>query len=356
MSQLEEPITGIAIIGLAGRFPKAPNVDVFWENVCAAREGITFFTEEELAATGSAQPLKDPRYVKARGVLPDADLFDAAFFGINPKEAEILDPQHRIFLETAWEALERAGYDPEREPGLIGVFAGMSMNTYLPMNLLARPGLAELVGSYALMLANDKDYLPTRVSYKLNLRGPSVNVQTGCSSSLVAVTLACQQLLNYQCDLALAGGVSVSFPQKRGHLFQEGSIYSPDGHCRTFDAAASGAVGGEGVGIVVLKRAAEAVADGDEIWGIIKGFALNNDGAAKAGYTAPSESGQAECIALAHAMAGMAPDTIGYVEAHGTGTPLGDPIEVAGLTRAFRAGTTARQFCALGSVKSHIGH
>ncbi len=356
MNELESQRDGLAIIGMAGRFPKAATVAAFWESLRRGVESISFFSDAELDAAGIEFPRHNPNYVKARGLLEDADLFDAAFFGVNPREAEIMDPQHRLFLECAWEALEDAGYDAEREERLIGVFGGMSMNTYLPANLLSHPELLDQVGSHQLMLANDKDFLTTRVSYKLNLRGPSLNIQTACSTSLVAVCVACQHLLNYQCDLALAGGVSVTFPQKRGHLYQEGAIGSPDGHCRAFDAKAQGTVAGEGVGIVVLKRLAEALADGDQIYAVIRGFATNNDGAQKIGYTAPSEEGQAEAIALAQAMAGVEPQTIGCIEAHGTATPLGDPIEIAGLTRAFRAGTEAVGFCAIGSVKSNIGH
>lgn len=347
---------GIAVIGMAGRFPKARNVDEFWQNLRGSIEAISFFSEQELDEAGIVFPRNNPNYVKARALLEDADKFDAAFFGINPKEAEIMDPQHRIFLECAWEALENAGYADEEKGRMTGVFAGMSMNTYLISNLATHPELMELVGSYQMMLANDKDYLPTRVSYKLNLKGPSLNIQTACSTSLVSVCVACQQLMNFQCDLALAGGVSVTFPQKKGHLYQEGGISSPDGHCRAFDARAQGTVAGDAAGVVVLKRLAEAIADGDEIYAVIKGFATNNDGAAKIGYTAPSEDGQAEAIALAQAVAGVEPDTISYVVTHGTGTPLGDPIEIAGLTKAFRAGTDRKGFCAVTSVKSSIGH
>src|SRR5882672_9274835 len=244
-----------------------------------------------------------------------------------------MDPQHRLFLESAWEALEHAGYNPDTYDGLIGLFAGASMNTYLFSNLLAHRELTALVGGFQTMLASDKDYLPTRVSYKLNLRGPSLNVQTACSTSLVAVCLACQNLLNYQCDMALAGGVSITFPQRKGQLYQEGGIISPDGHCRAFDAQAAGTVSGDGVGIVVLKRLSDALADGDCIRAVIKGCAINNDGALKIGYTAPSVDGQAEVIAMAQANAGVHPETISYVETHGTGTPMGDPIEIAGLTK-----------------------
>ncbi len=347
---------GIAVIGLAGRFPKAKNVDEFWQNLRNGVEAISFFSDQELDEAGIAFPRNNSNYVKARAVLDDADKFDAAFFGVNPKEAEIMDPQHRVFLECAWEALEGAGYADEDKGRMTGVFAGMSMNTYLISNLATHPELMELVGSYQMMLANDKDYLPTRVSYKLNLKGPSLNVQTACSTSLVAVCVACQQLLNYQCDIALAGGVSVTFPQKKGHLYQEGGISSPDGHCRPFDAQAQGTVAGDAAGVVVLKRVAEAIADGDQIYAVIKGFATNNDGSEKIGYTAPSENGQAEAIALAQAVAGVEPDSISYVVTHGTGTPLGDPIEIAGLTKAFRAGTDRKGFCAVTSVKSSIGH
>ena len=347
---------GIAMVGMAGRFPKAENIDEFWRNLSDGVEGITFFTDEELAAAGVDGLKNSPSYVKARAVLEGADLFDADFFGLNPREAELLDPQHRIFLECAWEALEDAGCDPAKFDGAIGVFAGMSMNTYLSQNLLTHPELVAQFNEHQLMLANDKDFLPTRVSYKLNLRGPSLNIQTACSTSLVAVCVACQNLLNHECDLALAGAVSVTFPQKRGYLFQEGGIASPDGHCRAFDAKAAGTVPGQGAGIVVLRRLADALAEGDVIYAVIKGFAINNDGSNKIGYTAPGVEGQTEVIATAQAMAGFAPETIDYIEAHGTGTPLGDPIEIEALTKAFGACSTANKSCAIGSVKSNIGH
>ncbi len=347
---------GVAIIGMAGRFPGAKNIDEFWRNLCEGVEAISSFTDEEMAAAGVEAPINNPNYVKARGVLEQADLFDAAFFGLNPREAEVLDPQHRVFLECAWEALENGGYDPGRYEGAIGVFAGMSINTYLAQNLLRRPELMEQLSEHQVMLANDKDFLPTRVSYKLNLRGPSLNIQTACSTSLVAVCVACQNLLNYECDMALAGAVSIIFPQKRGYFFQEGGIGSPDGHCRAFDTKAAGTVPGDGVGIVLLKRLEDARADGDTIYAVIKGFAINNDGSNKIGYTAPSVEGQAEVIATAQAMAGFAPETISYIEAHGTATALGDPIEIEALTRAFGDGLPAKQFCATASVKSNIGH
>ncbi|HXI70249.1 MAG TPA: condensation domain-containing protein, partial [Verrucomicrobiae bacterium] len=356
MSTQQKNSSDIAIVGMAGRFPKAKNIGEFWRNLCDGVEGVSFFSDKELEAAGIEFPKNDPSFVKARGVLDDADLFDAAFFGVNPREAAIMDPQHRVFLECAWEALESAGCDPAKFDGAIGVFAGVSMNTYLAHNLFSHPELIAQLNEHQLMLGNDKDFLPTRVSYKLNLRGPSLNIQTACSTSLVAVCVACQNLLNYECDAALAGAVSITFPQKRGYHFQEGGIASPDGHCRAFDAKAAGTVAGEGAGIVVLKRLEDAMTDGDTIYAVIKGFALNNDGANKIGYTAPSVDGQAEVIATAQAMAGFAPETIGYVEAHGTGTPLGDPVEIEGLAKAFRAGTSRKNFCAIGSVKSNVGH
>jgi acyl transferase domain-containing protein len=350
-------LDGVAIIGMAGRFPGARDLGAFWKNLRDGVESVSFFSNDELVSAGiDPALLANPDYVRAKAVLEDAELFDAAFFGFNPREAEIIDPQHRLFLECAWEALEVASYDPERYDGTVGVYAGTSMNTYLVTNLFSNPALIEAVGRYQTMLGNDKDFLPTRVSYKLNLRGPSLGVQSACSTSLVAVQLACQSLLTYQCDIALAGGASVRVPRKAGYLHQKGMILSPDGHCRAFDARAEGTLVGEGVGVVVLKRFAEAVADGDFIHAVIKGAAINNDGSAKVGYTAPSVDGQAEVIAMAQAAAGVDPQTITYVEAHGTGTSLGDPIEIAALTKAFRTATDKKGFCAIGSVKSNVGH
>ena len=353
-------LEGLAVIGIAGRFPGAPNVEIFWDNLKHGVDSISHFQDEELQVTGPE--IRSPNYVKARGVLAGADLFDAAFFGLQPKEAEFTDPQHRLFLECAWEALEDAGYDSERCPGPVGVYAGCSLNTYLLANLCSsRVFIDELLaghqmGAHPSLLGNDKDFLATRVSYKLNLRGPSLSVQSACSTSLVAVNQACQGLLSYQCDLALAGGISLSFPQRRGYLYQEGGLASPDGACRAFDASAAGTVFGGGVGIVVLKRLVDAVNDRDHIYAVIKGFALNNDGSSKVSYMAPSVEGQAEVIATAQALAGFSAESIGYVEAHGTGTPLGDPIEIAALTQAFSATTQAKGFCAIGSVKTNVGH
>jgi amino acid adenylation domain-containing protein/non-ribosomal peptide synthase protein (TIGR01720 family) len=346
----------VAIVGMAGRFPGARDLDQFWANLRDGREGISFFSAAELAAAGVDPALAaSPGYVPAAGVLADADLFDAPFFGFTPREAAITDPQHRIFLECAWEALESAGYDPARCDVPVGVFAGASMNSYLA-NLVASPEVVRAGSALQTMLGNDKDFVPTRVSYKLDLRGPSVAVQTACSSSLVAVHLACQSLLRGECGMALAGGVSVAVPQVAGYVYEEGDILSPDGHCRAFDAAGRGTVTGSGAGVVVLKRLGDALRDRDTIAAVIRASAINNDGGLKMGFTAPSEEGQAAVIREALAKAGVAPETVSYVEAHGTATALGDPVEVAALTRAFRARTDRRGFCALGSVKTNIGH
>ncbi|MBW8873678.1 MAG: amino acid adenylation domain-containing protein [Acidobacteria bacterium] len=348
---------GIAIIGLDGRFPGAPNAEELWRNLCAGVESLSRFSAEELRASGlDAARLRDPRLVPARGVLAGVEDFDAGFFGVSPREAATTDPQQRVFLECAWAALEDAGYDPATYGGLVGVYAGSALSSYAWNNLRSNPELLASLGALQLGILNGKDHLPTRVSYALNLKGPSVAVQTACSTSLVAVHLACLALLNYECDMALAGGVSIAVPQKAGYLFEEGGILSPDGHCRAFDAAARGTVMGDGAGIVVLKRLDEAVADGDRIRAVILGSAINNDGAAKVGYTAPSLDGQAEVIAAAHAVAGIDAGTITYVEAHGTGTPLGDPVEVSALTRAFRMSTDRAGYCAIGSLKTNIGH
>ncbi|KYF86256.1 polyketide synthase type I [Sorangium cellulosum] len=353
-----EPRAGleVAIVGMAGRFPGARDVATFWQNLCAGVESVAILTDEELLAAGVDPALiARPDYVRARAVLDDIDLFDAELFGFTPREAAALDPQHRLFLECAWEAFENAGLDPERAGGPVGVYAGSSLSGYLTHLFPGGPRL-QSAADVAALLALDKDFLTTRVSYKLNLEGPSIAVQTACSTSLVAVHLACQGLLTGECDLALAGGVSIGVPQKVGYLYQEGAIASPDGHCRAFDAEARGTVGGSGVGVVLLKRLDDAIADRDAIIAVIKGSAVNNDGRAKVGYTAPRVEGQARVIRAAHAAAGVDADSIGYVEAHGTGTPLGDPIEIAALTRAFRATTDREGFCAIGSAKTNVGH
>jgi len=347
----------LAIIGMSCRFPGAENIELFWQNLRDGVESVTFFSDEELLSAG-VDPvlLKKPNYVKAKGVLQDIEMFDASFYGFSPGEAEMTDPQHRLFLEEAWKAIEYAGYDTEMYEGTIGIYAGASMNTYLTNSLYPNADLSEPAVSYQIMIGNDKDFLPTRVSYKLNLRGPGVNVQTACSTSLVAVHLACQSLLHGECDMALAGCVSIKVPQNAGYLYQENMILSPDGHCRAFDAKAEGTVSGNGLGIIVLKRLADAIADGDYIHAVIKGSAVNNDGSLKVAYTAPSVDGQREVISEAQAMAGIEPETITYIETHGTGTVLGDPIEIRALSQAFREYTQKKGFCAIGSVKTNLGH
>ncbi|CAM5765450.1 hypothetical protein LMIY3S_01487 [Labrys miyagiensis] len=363
-TQAEElPFNAVAVIGMAGRFPGARNVREFWSNLCNGVELVTRFEDSELEDSFGPDVRRAPNFVRARPILPDVEFFDAGFFGMYPREAELTDPQHRVFLECAWEALEDGGYDPSSYPGAIGVIAGCSMNTYFLHHVLGNRGTSEdftnafQVGQYPMLLGASREFLATRVSYKLNLNGPSFSLNTACSTSLMAIAQACQQLMLFQCDMAIAGGVSITFPQKRGYLSQEGGMVSEDGHCRTFDAGANGTVFGSGAGAVLLKRLEDAVADGDHIYAVVRGSGVNNDGAAKVGFTAPSSDGQANAIMMAHANAGIEPRSIGYVECHGTATPLGDPIEIAGLTKAFRAtGDEAKQFCAIGSVKSNVGH
>ena len=354
-ASVEPDAARIAIVGMAGRFPGAGNVEHFWQNLLEGVESISVFSDEELLAEGwDARLLRMPECVKARGIVDGIEDFDAEFFGFSRREAEITDPQQRLFLETAYRALENAGYPPERFGGRVGVFAGAGQGTY-GQHLARDPELRRTVGDLLISIGNERDYLATRTSYKLNLKGPSVTVQTACSTSLVAVHYAVQSLLRGECDLALSGGVALSVPVKRPLLKVPGDIVSPDGRCRAFDARAAGTVGGQGVGVVVLKRLREARRDGDQIYGVIRGSAINNDGSEKVGYTAPSVEGQTQAISQAMAAGGVAPETIGYVEAHGTGTELGDPIEVAALQQAF-AGVTERRSCALGSVKTNIGH
>ena len=351
----DELMEGIAIVGMAGHFPGATNIQSFWQNLKDGVESLSLFTDEELIAAGvSPELVNDSNYVKVGGILEDIDLFDAAFFDLNPKEVEVTDPQHRLFLECAWEALENAGYDSTKCESRIGVYAGASLNNYLSFDLNN-----DQLGSgksYQKMIGNDKGFLSTRVSYKLNLTGPSITVQTACSTSLVATTLAYQSLQNYQCDMALAGGVSIRLPQKTGYFYEPGGPLSPDGHCHAFDAKAEGTTIGNGVGVVVLKRVQDAIADGDCIYAVIKGAAINNDGSTKVGYTAPSVDGQAEAIAEAIMLADVEPETISYVEAHGSGTAMGDPIEIAALSNVFRSSTEKKDYCAIGSVKTNIGH
>jgi len=348
----------IAIIGMTGRFPGARNIDEFWENLKQGKEGITPLTEEQLNQGGiSPQVYQQTNYVKAAPILKD-DIaeFDAEFFGYSPREAERSDPQQRLFLEVAWEALEIAGCNPETASERIGVFGGVGRNTYLLFNLHHQLNQLDSIGAFQTLIGNDKDFLATRISYLLNLTGPSLTVQTACSTSLVAVHAAVSSLLSGESDIALAGGVSLKVPHLSGYHYQEGGIYSPDGHCHSFDAKAQGTVGGSGAGMVVLKRLEEAQADGNTIYAVIKGSAVNNDGSAKVGYTAPSVKGQASAIAEALFVADIDPSTLQYIEAHGTATPLGDPIEVQALTEAFQTSAQAKGYCALGSVKSNVGH
>ena len=346
----------IAIVGLSCRFPGASNTEEFWRNLHDGVESISFYSPEDLAASGiDPAVLANPHFVPAGSLTEGAELFDASFFGINPREAESMDPQQRVFLECAWHALENAGYHPERYRGSIGVYAGCAMSTYFHQ-LLRNPGFLHLVGHLQALIGNDKDYLSTHVSYKLNLRGPSISIQSTCATSLVAICVACESIRSGSCDMALAGGVCIRAPQITGYYHEPGGIYSPDGHCRVFDSDAQGVVFGNGVGVVVLKRLVDALADGDLVHAVIKGWAINNDGASKTSYTAPSIDGQADVIARAQAMAGVNPGTVTYIEAHGTATAAGDPVEIAALSKAFRRGTKKKGFCAVGSVKSNFGH
>jgi acyl transferase domain-containing protein len=352
-----DPAGGVAIIGWAGRFPGAGSVDELWRNLRAGVESISAWSDEEVRAAGApASLLGNPNLVKAGGVVAGAELFDAAFFAIPPALAQLMDPQQRLFLECAWESLEHAGYDPWRYPGAIGVYAGSGFNGYLLHHLDEIRRLARSVGQFQALLLNDKDFLALQTSYRLNLRGPSLGVQSACSTSLVAVHLACQSLLGGECDMALAGGVSINTPQGTGYLFEEGGILSPDGHCRAFAAGAQGTVPGAGAAVVVLKRLADALADGDRVQAVVKGSAVNNDGLHKAGFTAPSVDGQARVVREALAVAEVDPATVAYVETHGTGTPLGDAIELAALAQAFGAAAGETGRCALGSVKTNLGH
>lgn len=352
-SSADEPI---AIVGMAGRFPGAEDIEAFWRNLCAGRESIRVFAPDELDPSIPRALIDDPAYVRARGVIDGVDRFDAAFFGIAPLEAQLMDPQHRHFLETAWHALEHAGYVPERVPGRVGVFGGMYNASYFLHHVQTRPDLVARLGEMQTMLANEKDYLTSRVAYKLGLDGPAVSVHTACSTSLVATIMAMDSLRSGDCDLALAGGVAVTCPPNSGYLYQEGAMASRDGHTRSFDADAAGTVFSDGVAILALRRLSDALADGDTVYAVLLGGAINNDGADRASFTAPNPAGQAAVIAMAHDSAGIDARSISYIEAHGTATPIGDPIEVAGLTRAFRRHTGDRGFCGIGSLKSNVGH
>ncbi|MFC4526773.1 amino acid adenylation domain-containing protein [Dyella halodurans] len=346
----------IAIIAMAGRFPGAGDVETFWQNLCDGRESITYFSADQLDPGVPAAERNDPAYVAARGVIDGVEDFDAPFFGMSPREAELTDPQQRIFLELCWECMERGGYVPDAHDGPVGIFGGMHNATYFQRHLSSRPDLIEKLGAFQVMLGNEKDYLATRVAHKLNLTGPAISMNTACSTSLVAICQATAALRAGQCDMALAGGSSITCPPRSGYLSQEGSMLSPDGHTRTFDADARGTVFSDGAAVLLLKRLADAERDGDDIIALIRGVAINNDGGLKASFTAPSSAGQAAVITMALADAGVDARSISYVEAHGTATPLGDPIEIEGLTAAFRQSTDERGFCAIGSVKSNVGH
>ncbi|MEM7325632.1 MAG: SDR family oxidoreductase [Actinomycetota bacterium] len=345
----------IAVVGMAGRYPEAPNLDAFWQNLRDGRDCLRTFTDDELDELGiPADRYNAENFVRRGTVLPDHDRFDAAFFGFTPRQAEIMDPQSRIFLETCYEALESAGYNPFDTGQSVGVFGGSNPCDYASLVGVADP--SDSLDAFDQLIGLDRDFLTTRVSHHLGLNGPSLTLQTACSTSLVAVHVAVQSLLAFECSMALAGGVTVNFRQGVGYFHQQGMILSPSGQCRAFDADASGTTLGQGCGVVVLKRLDDALADGDHILAVVRGSAINNDAGAKMTYTAPSEDGQTAVIAAAQEIGGVDPDTIGYVETHGTGTLLGDPIEIAALTRAFRAGTDRRQFCAIGSVKTNVGH
>jgi acyl transferase domain-containing protein/thioesterase domain-containing protein len=356
MTDSSDSYEAIAIVGMAGRFPMAADIDEYWENLRSGRECLTEFTEDEIVASGVSRDTLIEERRRTRGVLEGAADFDARFFGCSPREAEIMDPQQRVFLEVAWEALEDAGYDSERPPGPIGVYAGSGINTYFAANVATRPDVLGPFGTFPAVVLNEKDFISTRVAYAMDLRGPALTVQTACSTSLVAVCYAAQGLLNYECEVAIAGAAVAVFPQTHSSVHEEGGMISRDGHCRPFDEDASGTLFSDGAGAVVLRRLSDALESGDHIRAVIRGFAVNNDGAGKAGFTAPSVEGQAEVIQLAQEIGGIPPDTISYVETHGTATPLGDPIEIAALTKAFGTGTDRTGFCGIGSVKSNIGH
>ncbi|GCE50447.1 type I polyketide synthase [Thermosporothrix hazakensis] len=356
MEPSHESLDGVAIIGMACRFPGAPDVEAFWRLLCEGREGITFFTDEELLAAGvDPEQLAQPNYVRAASLLEKREFFDASFFGYTPREAEVMDPQHRLFLECAWHAFEHAGYNPETCSGVVGVYIGSGDNAYV-FHIHAHPHIEKAIGGNAIDYLNSGDYISSRVSYKLNLKGPSLNIRSACSSSLVAIYMACQSLMSYQCDMMLAGGVSVNPAPDQGYLYEETSLLSPDGHCRAFDARAQGTIFGDGLGAVVLKRLEDAVRDGDTVYAVIKGGAITNDGASRASYSVPGVDGQATAVLEALALAGVDPSTISYVEAHAAGTPLGDSLELTALIKAFQRRTAEKSYCALGSVKSNIGY
>jgi amino acid adenylation domain-containing protein len=345
----------VAIIGMAGRFPGAATIDELWDVLRNGKETTSFFSKEELDSSIPAEVKNDPDYVPARGIIEDTELFDPLFFGINPRLAEVMDPQQRIFLEISRDVLEKSGHLPSVYDGLIGVFAGSGNNSYYQHNVSGNTGLISQVGAFQVMTVNEKDYISSRTAYELDLKGPAVSVFSACSTSLLAVSQAVESLRKNQCDVAIAGGASVTSPVKSGHIYQEGAMLSKDGHCRSFDKSSTGTVFSDGAGVVLLKTLSAAKLDGDTIYGIIRGTGVNNDGSNKGSFTAPSTDGQAAAIAMAISDADIDPSTLSYIEAHGTGTPLGDPIEIEGLKQAFGQ-QTQQQFCAIGSIKSNMGH
>ncbi len=347
--------TDIAIIGMSCRLPGAATLEEFWELLSKGRETTSFFNENDLDASIPDDLKNDPAYVKARGIIDGADKFDAAFFGFNSRSAELMDPQQRVFLELAWEVLEDSAYLPQRYNGSIGVFAGCGYNTYFTNNILPNQNIADKAGQFNVRLLNEKDYVATRTAYQLNLKGPAVAVYSACSTSLLAIAQAVNSIRAGQCDVAIAGAASITSPVKSGHLYEEGSIMSKDGHCRPFDAEATGTVFSDGAGVVLLKSLEAAERDGDTIYAVIKGVGVNNDGANKGSFGGPSAEGQAGAIAMAIADADISASEISYIEAHGTATPIGDPIEIEGLKLAFGV-KDIKQYCAIGSVKSNFGH
>jgi amino acid adenylation domain-containing protein len=354
-SGVSDPGQPIAIIGMAGKFPGANTIEELWALLRDGKESISFFKKEELDASIADDVKNDPQYVSARGIIEGAELFDPLFFGINPKLAEAMDPQQRIFLEISRDVLEKSGHLPEVYDGLIGVFAGSGNNTYYQHNIVSNTEIMNQVGSFQVMTVNEKDYISSRTAYELNLKGPAVSIFSACSTSLLAVTQAVESLRKNQCDVAIAGGASITSPIRSGHIYEDGAMLSKDGHCRSFDEKATGTVFSDGAGVVLLKTLAAAKEDGDTIYGVIKGTGVNNDGSSKGSFTAPSTDGQAAAIAMAISEADIDPSTISYIEAHGTATPLGDPIEIEGLKQAFGE-QPVHQYCAIGSIKSNMGH
>ena len=346
--------SSVAIIGMALRYSGAQTLDEYWNNICNNVDALHVATDQDILDAGvNPDRLKIPDYVRPAGFIPNAADFDAPLFGFSARDAEIVDPQQRVFLECAWEALEDAGYDPTGSGKDVGVFAGSGANSYRKQNLDPNMGTGAML---QIMVGNDKDFLATRVAYKLNLTGPAVVVQSACSTSLVATQMAFESLRRGECSMALVGGVSISFPQNTGYIFEQGMILSPDGRCRAFDARAAGTAIGRGAGVVLLKPLDSAVRDRDHIYAVLRGAAINNDGSAKAGYTAPSVEGQADVIRKSMAIAGFKPSTVRYVEAHGTGTEIGDSIEIAALAKAFGEEPLPAASCTVSSVKPNIGH